>query len=698
MIKSVSNKRSLLWLFRAGVLLLLASTALASENAGSVHLAMPGESDDTMLMFVGEDLEILTIASRREEAAWSAPAVASVIVLDAMDRSGEKTLADLLGGSAGYYIEDSERGSIPFLRGVPDSTLFLHDTVPTGSAVNKSSHAIDHELSLAAVKRVEIIRGAGSVLWGPDAFAGVVNVVPMTGRDLSGFATGASVSSEEADRSVYVNYGIDKGSWNGFVSLSGRTAEEEDRKFNIARFWNDGITATPPQERTGAETPDDSDYFEFYSNASFGSWLTLSARITDNTSRSTVSNDAGTTLWEERRSTPTRTFKVEASKETGLDSAIRFTGYYTQADLDLTIVDRQFEQTERSLYGELIYDHALFTADGLFTAGASYRDSTFDDILVWKSFYPAFIDPNVTTPVEGELLPQFEQVNFDNRLYSVFGQYRHHFSDVDIWGGVRSDSHDAFEDKISYSAGVSWGFLPNLMFKALYGTAYRTPFARQVQEGLDDRLEKIDSANVQIAWKSGKDRKISLTLFRNEIDNHVIEDRFTGAGLSSPNSQTIYGAELEGDFRLTEFLRLKGNITFMDNSGSDESYDFRTASFVDDDGKIVDEFETLEYPYNPGVETLVNLAVHWNLTKNLTLIPELHYRSATQLYSPLEDITRKADEVWLGNLRLKIEDLFPFDLELYAENLADTDYDVPGAYTFIKGDGFNAGMTAFMSW
>ena len=32
-----------------------------------------------MLMFVGENLEAISIASRREESAWQAPAVAHVI-------------------------------------------------------------------------------------------------------------------------------------------------------------------------------------------------------------------------------------------------------------------------------------------------------------------------------------------------------------------------------------------------------------------------------------------------------------------------------------------------------------------------------------------------------------------------------------------------------------------------------------------
>jgi hypothetical protein len=39
----------------------------------------PPVREKTMLMFVGEEIEVLSIASRREESAWQAPAIARVL-------------------------------------------------------------------------------------------------------------------------------------------------------------------------------------------------------------------------------------------------------------------------------------------------------------------------------------------------------------------------------------------------------------------------------------------------------------------------------------------------------------------------------------------------------------------------------------------------------------------------------------------
>ena len=44
--------------------------------------------NDTLLMFVGEDLEVLSIASKRQQSAWQAPAVANVITHEEMAEEG----------------------------------------------------------------------------------------------------------------------------------------------------------------------------------------------------------------------------------------------------------------------------------------------------------------------------------------------------------------------------------------------------------------------------------------------------------------------------------------------------------------------------------------------------------------------------------------------------------------------------------
>jgi outer membrane receptor for ferrienterochelin and colicin len=133
---------------------------------------------DTSLIFVGEDLSVLTIASRRAEPAKQAPAVAQVITEEDLERKGVRTLGEALSMLPGFYMSSKEWGTQPYLRGVSNSILFLYDSVPLTSDNTKTVNPLDEELSLGPIERIEVIRGPGSVLWGPDAFAGIVNIVP----------------------------------------------------------------------------------------------------------------------------------------------------------------------------------------------------------------------------------------------------------------------------------------------------------------------------------------------------------------------------------------------------------------------------------------------------------------------------------------------------------------------------------------
>ena len=183
-----------------------------------------------MLMFVGEDLNVLSIASRREESARQAPAVANVITRQMLETNGAYTLSQALAQMPGFYMGQKEWGTQPYLRGIPDSVLLLHDTVPLSSDMTKSVHPLDDDLSLAGIKRIEIIRGPGSVLWGADAYAGIVNMVPLTGKDVNGVETGVHYGDPGSQSGFYINTGHDGGKWDAFLSVSGREADASSRK------------------------------------------------------------------------------------------------------------------------------------------------------------------------------------------------------------------------------------------------------------------------------------------------------------------------------------------------------------------------------------------------------------------------------------------------------------------------------------
>ena len=668
--------------------LLLPMSSLGAGSEGP-----PPGHDDTMLMFVGEDLEVLSIASRRQESAWQAPAVAHVVTREELEERGIRTLSQALEMIPGFYMARKEWGTQPYLRGIPDSVLFLYDTVPLGSDISKSLHPLDHELSLASVKRIEIIRGPGSVLWGPDAFAGIVNVVPMTGKDLDGVETGILYGSPGDQEAFYVNMGHDAGLWDVFLSVSGREGEEDDTVSNLVRFWGDGETPVAPEDRFGEEKPGRSRYLEASGCFSFRDWFTVSGLLSDYKRPYAISWPEKDLTWLESRSVPFGFIKLEAKKDLDRSSALRFTGSYSWLNPEYEIIDLTLKQKERTSYYEIIYDRSFLSGRGLFTAGLSYRERHIEDAPIWDGYLPEYLEPE-----NESFVPIITEVDYDARLRSLFGQYTHKIGDVDLWLGVRNDEHDDYKDHVSYNAGAVWSASSQWVFKVLYGTAYRTPFASQLLEEEEAELEKIKTLNVQIAWDISKRAGLSLCGFASRIENHIMEDHY--AGLSQPNNQDIKGVEIEGYLSPAKGFNLSANLTLIDNSGPDEIYHYNDYSFILPDGTVVKHFTDLTYSYDTGPNSLFNLTGTWQPVEKVTTFARLGYFSSRQLIYPRATEYGSSPGVWLLDLSATIRDfvLSGLELEFSVRNLTDKEYGTPGTYSTIEGEPFSAVVMLRKRW
>ncbi len=296
-----------------GIMLLLFgcfSSAMASEQPQTVS------ADDTMLMFVGEAEPVVTVASLYPEAPTIAPAIVTVVSREEILRRGYRTLAELLADQPGFFVAAGGRGSVPYLRGLRDSVLFLYDGVPMTTDVTKSFAPLDREISLLSVERVEIVRGPGSVLWGPDAFAGVVNVVPMRGRQMTGAVVGGGAGNDELFEG-HVGLGIAEGQWEGFLGFSGVQEEYHSPGY---MSWDE------QQELIVDKDVDPSEFLELVGTLDYANWLHISGRWSDFTRRYTMRNADETLVWDGEKKTPVNLLKISANKIYG-PSHYSLTGY-----------------------------------------------------------------------------------------------------------------------------------------------------------------------------------------------------------------------------------------------------------------------------------------------------------------------------------------------------------------------------------
>ncbi len=660
------------------------------------------DSDDTMLMFVGEDLEVLSIASRREESARQAPAVANVITREMIETHDMFTLADALAQTPGFYMAQKEWGTQPYLRGIPDSVLFLYDTVPMQSDITKSVHPLDVELSLAPIKRIEIVRGPGSVLWGPDAFAGIVNVVPMTGKDLNGVETGIFYGSPGDAKGFHINAGHDAGEWDSFISLTGREGKADDRVGNVRAFWGDGAgVPVAPDDRYGYVRADRPHSFEVVGNMNIRDCVTLSGRYSDYSWPYSIADEDRELIWVEDRSAPVNFIMLEGKKNVDPNSALRFTGYYSSVNSAYKVIDLELSPKEYTTYGEVIYDRDFLSGKGLLTAGGAYRNKHVSDAPIWDSYLPGYLGPDNDT-----FLPGITEADYRTELWSVFGQYSHKIGKTDVSFGLRHDAHDFYDDSLSYNVGLVWEPKTEWMVKLLYGTAYRTPNTSQLLEkqnagfdGISTALEEINTLNVELSWQAQDRLGVSLGGFVNHISNHVMDNAY--AGLSDPNHQKIFGVELEG--RVVPFagLELSANLTAFDNSGPDETYRYEDGFIIDpDDGSIEIIYAESSYPFDTGPNRLLNIMGKWEPFDRVSIFCRAGYFSSVDIVCPTCDSIESVPGAWLLDMAFTAKDIVIPGLELsvYLKNVTDKNYRLPGTYSTIDGEPFSALILLKKSW
>ncbi len=648
-------------------------------------LAQEDSPDDgTMLMFVGQDIELLSIASRREETPAQAPAVAEVVHREEFMEYAASTLSQILARTPGFYMARKEWGTEPYLRGIPNSVLFLYDTVPLGSELSKTLHPIDHELSLAAVKQVEIVRGPSSVLWGQDAFAGVVNVVPLSGKDFQGAESGVLYGTPGEHKGAYLNLGHDAGLWDGFLSVSVRRGEEDKQEANLVSFFDhDGQTPVPVQDRYGSQEPGHAHYLDAYGRLQLGPKAALSGRFTDSTHPYSMQGQDQDLIWLESRELASGYLKLDVNQEINLQTKSRVMAYYSHMRPEQQVIDQEMQQEEETFYAEALLDRSLWRAQGLLTAGLAYKIKDIQDAPVWDSYIPDYLGPE-----NEDFLPGMSTQDLSNRVWSVFGQYRHKLGDFDFMLGARQDFHQEYQDNLSYNTAVVWSPLEEWTWKLLYGTAYRTPFAQQLQDEAKPELEKSRNLSLQTIWQPRRALSLGATLFYNHISEHTAEDPY--AGLSEPNQQEIYGLELEAEYSPWASLDLRANLTLLENSGPDETYIFKEYSIIRPDGSVEDVYSQFDYPYDPGAQSVFNLGATWRPSDRWDLFSGLRYFGSRDLVYPKSQEIEQVSGAWLLDFSVTRKDVLTpgLDLLFLARNILDEDYQTPGTYSMMEGEPF----------
>jgi len=176
--------------FATAFILAAAQLWPASALAGSPS-ANPGGSSlkDLSLEQLG-DVEVST-ASKTPEQVWKTAAAIFVITQDDIRRSGARSIPEALRLAPGVEVArlNSDEWSIG-IRGFGSrnsrSVLVLIDGRTVYTSLFAGTYWEVQDTLLQDVERIEVIRGPGATIWGPNAVNGVINIITKSSQDTHG--------------------------------------------------------------------------------------------------------------------------------------------------------------------------------------------------------------------------------------------------------------------------------------------------------------------------------------------------------------------------------------------------------------------------------------------------------------------------------------------------------------------------------
>jgi outer membrane receptor for ferrienterochelin and colicin len=183
-----------------------------SQNADSLNsnILQPSLKDIISLKPEVASETMVTIANLTETNVYDAPNIVSVITEEDIKTQGYRDLLDVLNTIPGVQIaNDVQNGTSIGIRGLwaeEGKMLFMINGVVLNDMAY-GSVILGHRFPLANIKRIEVIRGAGSSLYGGLAALGVINIITKNGQEINGhdLSFSAGLSNKKPSR-VLTNY------------------------------------------------------------------------------------------------------------------------------------------------------------------------------------------------------------------------------------------------------------------------------------------------------------------------------------------------------------------------------------------------------------------------------------------------------------------------------------------------------------
>jgi outer membrane receptor for ferrienterochelin and colicins len=530
-----------------------------------------------------DDLPVVEAASLHAQTLQEAPANVTIVSEDEIHRYGYRTLGEALAGVRGFYLTDDRTYRYVGVRGfsLPGdyNTRFL--VMVNGHAMTENVYGSnnyfgqDFGLDMDLVKRIEVIRGPSSALYGSNGMFATINIVTKSPveQDLARASTEVgSFGEKKAIVSTSLNLGR-----GANLLISGSVFNNSGQSLFFPELDQPGTN-----QGWALNVDGERGYHVFtnlvWRNWSFTGLFNSREKNYPTPSYGTIFGDRGNKVRDARNF-------LEAlwSRDIGASGKLRWRIYYDQhgywgrydMSLDGSLEDNRDETLGNWAGTQLTYRFHLPHGMGALTLGSELNV----DIRALQRNYDA-------APVYAQLL----NVNDPDRAYAVFLQHEWQFRRR--WTanlGLRFDDSSNHGHFLAPRLALIYQRSAKTVYKLMAGIAFRNPSA--FEQYYDDqgvsqvansllRPEKIQTVEAAVEHQLNKRVNAVATVYRywlrdlieavpfgEETVQYQNVSRYNANGIEMELNGTAWkGVEGAASVALEELSKASGGTEWPANS------------------------------------------------------------------------------------------------------------------------------------
>jgi len=617
------TKSSLFLLLYAGILqsfFYVDSSTILAQGTETTHLTQTSSSNDgnnpsfesstvaaeasTEALWFGFDEEV-TIATRHETQISKAPGIVTVITDEEIKNLGYRTFAEILRTVPGFEIlKKADFGeAVPAVRGLAgaDKVRVMLNGHLVNNPLGGGAFGNFDDFPVENIKRLEIIRGPGSAMYGENAFTAVINIITKDAKDIDGVKISSGYGSFDTyeenivfgktygnvNVSGMVHYRQSDG-FDGIVESDSQTRIDNSFDFPAASQAPGRVEDWRQEYNLNLKVDYKGVYFEgWYSNRNRGPFIGPQYALNDESDVETnyVFGEAGyKKTFEERLTFKPRVYYDQFDNNTYIESFSEGVKLDTDGDGNYNTYPDGFigngKVIQKIIGTEIPFDYELFDGN-VITMGLEYRLISQTNVRFSSNFHPATYEPLDSLRDFSDTYPFLKEAT--RRIWSVYLQDTWDITDtINLTLGARHDQYSDFGGATSPRSGLTWAFMKDASLKLLYGEAFRAPIflemfttnqpAIQGNEDLDP--ETIRTYELGLSYKFNKHVSSSVNYFFNDVKDLIVL-RTVESAQNTSRYENFGDAHIQGVEMETKVDITKGNYVFM-------NYTFQSPE--DDDG------------------------------------------------------------------------------------------------------------------